>query len=142
MADGSWCVGQDGFICSGLAEHGGDDQDPAPAAAHVPPGGQKDGSAQGRIRPSSEITQAELSGQLGRARQVASSASLLRDPGVQARFADPPAEAVELSRALVRAFAEAGDVRNARAAAVVAPNAFRKLQEHMAAAGAEARSRS
>jgi AbiV family abortive infection protein len=90
----------------------------------------------GRIRRPSEITEAEVSGQLARARQVASSASLLRDPGVQPRFADPPAEAVELSRALVRAFAEAGNVRTPKAAAAVALDAIRKLQDHIAGSGA------
>jgi AbiV family abortive infection protein len=90
----------------------------------------------GRIRRPSEITETEVSGQLARARQVASSARLLRDPGVQPRFADPPAEAVELSRALVRAFAESGNVRTPRAAAAVALNAIRKLQHHMAGSGA------
>jgi AbiV family abortive infection protein len=90
----------------------------------------------GRIRRPSEITETEVSGQLARARQVASSASLLRDPGVQPRFADPPAEAVELARALVRAFAEAGNLRTPKAAAAVALNAIRKLQDHMAGSGA------
>jgi AbiV family abortive infection protein len=89
-----------------------------------------------RIRRPSQITEAEASDQLGIARQVASSASLLRDPEVQARLADPPAEAIELSRALVQAFAEAGDVRRPKAAAALALNAVRKLQEHMAASGA------
>jgi len=90
----------------------------------------------GRIRRPSEITETEVSGQLARARQVASSARLLRDPGVQPRFADPPAEAVELSRALVRAFAESGNVRTPKAAAAVALNAIRKLQHQMAGSGA------
>jgi AbiV family abortive infection protein len=85
----------------------------------------------GRIRRPSEITHAEVSDQLARARQVASSASLLRDPGVQARFADPPTETIELSRALVRAFAEAGNLRTPKAAAAIALDAIRKLQEHM-----------
>jgi AbiV family abortive infection protein len=90
----------------------------------------------GLIRKPSEITEAEVSVQLGRARQVASSASLLRDPGVQARFADPPAETIELSRALVRAFARAGNVRTPKAAAAVVLAAVTKLQEHLAASGA------
>jgi AbiV family abortive infection protein len=89
----------------------------------------------GRIRRPSEITETEVSGQLARARQVASSARLLRDPGVQPRFADPPAEAVELARALVRAFAEAGNLRTPKAAAAAALNAVRKLQDHMAGSG-------
>jgi AbiV family abortive infection protein len=90
----------------------------------------------GRIRLPSEITEAEVSGQLARARQVAASASLLRDPGVQPRFADPPAEAVELSCALVRALAEAGNVRTPKAAAAVALDAVRKLQDRIAGSGA------
>jgi AbiV family abortive infection protein len=86
----------------------------------------------GRIRRPSEITETEVSGQLARARQVAESAGLLRDPGAQPGFADPPAEAVELARALVGAFAEAGSLRTPGAAAAVALNAIRKLQDHMA----------
>jgi AbiV family abortive infection protein len=93
-----------------------------------------------RIRQPSEITEAEVSGQLGRARRVASAMSLLHDPRVQARLADPPAEAIELARALVSAFAEAGNVRRPKAAAAVALRAVRKLQEQMAASGAAARS--
>jgi AbiV family abortive infection protein len=94
-----------------------------------------------RIRQPSEITEAEVSDQLSKARRVASSVRPLRDPGVQARLADPPAEAIELARALVSAFAEAGDVRKPKAAAAVALRAVRKLQERLAL-GAEARSRS
>ncbi len=94
----------------------------------------------GRIRRPSEITEAEVSGELARARQVASSASLLRDPGVQARFADPPAETIELSRALIRAFAEAGNLRTPKAAAAVALSAIRKLQERTAASRSSRRS--
>jgi AbiV family abortive infection protein len=86
----------------------------------------------GRIRRPSEITEKEVSVQLARARQVASSARLLRDPGVQSRFADLPVEAVELSRALLCAFAEAGNLRTSKAAAAVALDAIRKLQDHMA----------
>jgi AbiV family abortive infection protein len=95
-----------------------------------------------RIRQPAEITRAEGSVQLRRARQVAVAASQLRDPGVKARLADPPAEAVELARALVSAFAEAGDVRTPKAAAAVALKAVRKLQQQMAAKDAKRRSRS
>jgi AbiV family abortive infection protein len=90
----------------------------------------------GRIRQPSEITEMEVSVQLSRARQVASSASLMRDPGVHARFAHPPAETIELSRALVRAFAEAGNLRTPKAAAAVALEAVRKLQQRTGASGA------
>jgi AbiV family abortive infection protein len=95
-----------------------------------------------RIRQPSEITAAEVSDQLGKARRVASSMRPLRDPGVQARLADPPAEAIELSRALVGAFAEAGNGRRPKTAAAVALRAVTKLQEQMAASGVEAQSRS
>ena len=87
-----------------------------------------------RIRQPSEITEAEVADQLGQARQVASSASSLRDPDVKARLADPPVEAVELARALVSAFAEAGDVRKPKAAAQVTMRAVRKLHEQLDAA--------
>jgi AbiV family abortive infection protein len=84
-----------------------------------------------RIRQPSEITGAEVDDQIDRARQVASSARQIHDPAVRARLADPPAEAIELSRALVRAFAEAGDLRKPEAAAAVALTAVRKLQEQL-----------
>jgi AbiV family abortive infection protein len=95
-----------------------------------------------RIRQPSEITEAEVSDQLRRARRVAGWMSLLRDPGVQARLADPTAEAVELSRALVGAFAEAGNARRPKTAAAVALRAVTTLQAQLAASGVEAPSRS
>ncbi len=55
----------------------------------------------GRIREPSEITEAEVTSQLARARQAAGSAGLLLGPEAQARLANPPAEAIELARALV-----------------------------------------
>jgi hypothetical protein len=78
-----------------------------------------------------------------------SSAGRGRWPSRRARYAiqackpssPPPTEAVELSRALVSAFAEAGDFCRRKAAAVTL-KAVGELQEHMAASGAEARSRS
>jgi AbiV family abortive infection protein len=88
-----------------------------------------------RIRQPSEITEAEVRDQMDRARQVASSARKIQDPAVRARLADPPAETIELSRALVSAFAEAGDLRNPEAAAAVALSAVRKLHEQMPASG-------
>jgi hypothetical protein len=87
-----------------------------------------------RIRRPSEITGAEVSCQLARARQVASPAGLLRDPGVWP--ADPPAEATGFSRALARAFVGAGGVRSPEAAAAVALNAIGKLHQRTAASGA------
>jgi len=76
------------------------------------------------LRPS-EITEAEVSDQLSRARRVASSAGVLRDPAMQASLDDPPAEAVNLARALVSAFAEAKDVCRPNAAAAIAQKAVR-----------------
>jgi AbiV family abortive infection protein len=94
----------------------------------------------GRIRQPSVITEAEVAGQLGRAGQVASLASLLRDPEMQAMLADPPAEAIELSRALARALDEAGHIRGPRAAADVLLTAVTEFQKHMAASEAAAKS--
>src|SRR5262249_29259229 len=75
-----------------------------------------------------------------RARQAVSSASALLDPGVPAKLAHPPAEAIELARAVVSAFAEAGYGRTPEAAANVILNAIRKLQEQAAASDAGLRS--
>ena len=95
---------------------------------------------EGRIRRPSEITEAEVSRQLARARQVASSAGQLREPAVQARLAHPPVELIELSRALVGAFAEAGDVRSPAAAAAVVLQAVCKLKQQLAASDTASRS--
>jgi AbiV family abortive infection protein len=83
----------------------------------------------GQIRRPAEITGSEAAGQLARARQVASSASQLCDPGVRSRFADPPPETIELSLTVVRAFAEARHARTPRAAAAVALNAITKFKD-------------
>jgi hypothetical protein len=70
---------------------------------------------------------ADVAAQLRRARQAASAASVLFDPGAAAFLADRPAESIELCRALVSAFAEAGYGRTAQAAADVLLNMVRKL---------------
>ncbi len=94
----------------------------------------------GRIRRPSEITENEVSAQLGRARQAASSACLLRDQTAWLR--DPPPEAIELSRALVQALAEAGDIRSPEAAAAIMLQAVTKLQQQLAASDEAPRSQS
>ena len=94
----------------------------------------------GRIRRPSEITENEVSAQLGRARQAASSACLLRDQTAWLR--DPPPEAIELSRALVQALAEAGDIRSPEAAAAIVLQAVTKLQQQLAASDKAPRSQS
>jgi len=94
----------------------------------------------GRIRRPSEITETEVSAQLGRARQAASSACLLRDQTAWLR--DPPPEAIELSRALVQALAEAGDFRSPEAAAAIVLQAVTKLQQQLAASDKAPRSQS
>ena len=88
--------------------------------------------ASGRIRLPSEVSGAEVNAQLGHARRAVSAASLLLDPGIPAELADPPAASVELARALVDAFAEAGCSRTPKAAADVVLNAVRKFQKQMA----------
>jgi AbiV family abortive infection protein len=73
----------------------------------------------GRVTLPSEVTEADVAGQLGRARLAVSSASGVLVPGTAARIANPPAEAIEFTRALVSAFAQAGSGRSAEAAADV-----------------------
>jgi len=87
-----------------------------------------DMNRRGRIRGPSEITGAEVAGELARAGQAVSAACALLEPGVQARMANPPAEAVGLSRALVSALAEAGDARTPEAAAEVMLTAVARFQ--------------
>jgi len=94
----------------------------------------------GRIRDPSEITEPELTSQLGRARQAAASVtSALLGPHAQARLANPPAEGVELVEELVTALTEAGYARTPKAAADVIVKAVSKFREHKAAKDTEAR---
>jgi len=86
----------------------------------------------GRVRLPSEVADTDVPVQLCRARRAVSSASVLLDPDVQARLAHPPAEVVELCRALVSAFAEAGYSRTPEAAANVMLDAVSRLQEQTA----------
>jgi len=90
----------------------------------------------GQVRVPSEIAEADVAAQLGRARQAVSSASALLDARTPAWLANPPAEAVELCRALANAFAEAGSGRTPEAAADVYLNAVRKLREQTTASDA------
>jgi AbiV family abortive infection protein len=82
----------------------------------------------GQIREPSEVTAAEVRVQLDRARRAASAANALLDPGAPLRLANPGAAAIEFSRALVSAYAEAGHHRSPEAAADVLLNAASKLQ--------------
>jgi len=86
----------------------------------------------GRIREPSEITEAEVTRQIERARQATASAVMLLDPEVQARIARPPAEAMELCGALASALTLAGYSRTPEAAAEVILDAIRKFQATMA----------
>jgi len=82
----------------------------------------------GRIREPSEITEAEVTSQLARARQATASADMLLDPEVQYRIASPPAEAIELCEALAKVLTQAGYARTPEAAADVMLDAIRKFQ--------------
>jgi AbiV family abortive infection protein len=82
----------------------------------------------GQVREPSELTAARLDEQLGLARRATSSASPLLAPAAPPRIATPGPESVEYSRAVVSAFAEAGQGRTAEAAAEVLLNAIAKLQ--------------
>src|SRR5262249_44546050 len=61
----------------------------------------------------------------------------LLSPEAQARLAHPPAEAVELARALVSALTQAGNARTPEAAVDVVLNAVSKLRDGMAVKGAQ-----
>jgi len=87
----------------------------------------------GQIRLPSEVTEADVAAQLGRARLAVSSASALLVPGTAAQIANPPEEAIEFCRALVSAFAEAGSSRTAEAAADIVLNTARRLREQTTA---------
>lgn len=89
----------------------------------------------GLIRGPSQITEAEVAGQLDRVRRVGSLASLLSDPDARVRLADPPPEAIEFSRALARAIAEAGHIRGSKEAGAVLMTAVTEFQEHMGVSG-------
>jgi AbiV family abortive infection protein len=82
----------------------------------------------GQVREPSEVTAADVRDQLDRARRAAAAANALLDPGAPLWLANPAAETVEHSRALVSAFAETGHARSPEAAADVLLNTARKLQ--------------
>lgn len=82
----------------------------------------------GRIREPSEITEAEVTGQLARARQAAESVALMLDPQVQARLANPPAEAIELATALVNVLTRERHARTPEAAVDVMLTAVSNLR--------------
>lgn len=86
----------------------------------------------GQVSLPSEVGDADVPAQLGRARRAASSASVLLDPRVQARLVHPPTEVVELCRALIGALAEAGYSRTPEAAARVMRDTISKLQQQTA----------
>jgi AbiV family abortive infection protein len=94
----------------------------------------------GRVRLPSEVTDADVAAQLGRAQEAVASASALLDPSAPAKLANPPAEAIELCKALVSAFAEAGYGRTPQAAADVVLDVVRKLRQQTAGSGARAQS--
>jgi len=82
----------------------------------------------GQVREPSEVTAAEVREQLNRARRAASAANALLDPTAPLWLTSPEVAAVEFSRALVSAYAEAGHHRTAEAAADVLLNAASKLR--------------
>jgi AbiV family abortive infection protein len=83
----------------------------------------------GQVREPSEVTEAEVREQLDRARQAASAAQCLLDPGAPRWLANPGEPGVEFSRALVGAFGEAGLARSPEAAADVLRNTASKFCE-------------
>lgn len=94
----------------------------------------------GRVRLPAEVTGADVCVQLGQARRAVSSASVLLDPGAPAYLANPPAETMNLCRALVSAGSGAEYGRTAEAAADVWLEAVGKLQQQAPASRARAKS--
>jgi AbiV family abortive infection protein len=92
-----------------------------------------------RIREPSEITESELTSQLGLARQAAASAQGLLRPDAQSRMTNPPADVVDLTQELVNALNAAGDVRTPKAAANVMLRAARRFRARKVTAGPEHR---
>jgi AbiV family abortive infection protein len=86
----------------------------------------------GRICEPSEITEAELTSQLDRARQAAVSAVLVLGPEARARLANPPAEVIELASALIDVLIQEGRARTPEAAADIMLNAVRNIRDDMA----------
>ena len=87
----------------------------------------------GRVRLPSEVTEADVAAQLDRARLAVSSASVLLGPSGPAFLTNPPAETIELCRAMISAFSEAGYSRTSQAAANVWLDAVGKLRQRTAA---------
>jgi hypothetical protein len=87
-----------------------------------------DVDSSGLIREPSEVTAAEVRGQLDRARQAASAAKDLLDPSASLWLADPGSAGTEFSRAIFSAFSEMGHARSPEAAADVLRNAVTKLR--------------
>jgi AbiV family abortive infection protein len=83
----------------------------------------------GQIRDPSQITSAEVTSQLSRARRAAESAGLLVNRELQAHLANPREDATQLAVALVSALAEAGYARTPQAAADVIINAASKFRQ-------------
>jgi len=89
----------------------------------------------GQVRKPSEITESEVISLLSEARQAAASASVLLDPPMQARLANPPAKAVEFVQELVSALNAAGYARTPKAAADVVLRAACKFRDRNAPTG-------
>jgi AbiV family abortive infection protein len=86
----------------------------------------------GRIREPSEITDAEVSEELARARQASASAAWLLTPQAGARLAAPSTEAIELACALADALTRAGHARTPEAAADAVLDAVSVLRDSAA----------
>ena len=92
----------------------------------------------GRIREPSEVTEAEATRQLARARQAVGSFNLV-EPDEQTRLITPCVEGVELARLAVCALGEVGYARTPDAAADVIITMVSKLREQVPADTSAAR---
>jgi AbiV family abortive infection protein len=92
-----------------------------------------DMDARGCITRPSEVTEAEVSGQLARARMAVSSARALLDPRAPARLASPPAETVEFAQLIADALKGERSTRTPEAAIDIMLKAVTMLRERQAA---------
>lgn len=84
-----------------------------------------------QILEPTEVTEAEAARQLARARQAADGVQILLEPDEQARVAHPPAEEIELLRAVVKVLTDAGDAHTPDAAADAVTKMISMLRERL-----------
>jgi AbiV family abortive infection protein len=82
-----------------------------------------------QIREPSEVSEAEAREAVARARHAATAASMLSDPSVQARLADPPPDALPLASMVFGAYFQNRDIDSAEAVAALVGQVARSLTQ-------------